>query len=101
MTQFVIAVDDCAQWPPSTIVQFIQFVIEIDRLGQWLLNTIVQFIQFVIEIDHLAQWVNLGKDCEMRHLKELIFKVNLNFSCCAVLKENEYCRMTFSHIRYA
>ena len=101
MNQFVIAVDHCAKWPPSTIVQFIQFVIEINRLAQWPLNTIVQFIQFVIEIDHLAQWINLGKDCEMSHLKELISKVNLNSSCCAVLKENKHCHMTFFHIRFA
>ena len=38
---------------------------------------------------------NSGKDCEMSDLKEPIFKVNLNFYCCAVsLKETEYC-MTF------
>ena len=31
---------------------------------------------------------NSCKDCDVRDLKELTFKVNLDFSYCAVLKEN-------------
>ena len=50
------------------------------------------FVKFFKTKTVVLKWCccNSAKICKMRNLKELIFKLNLKFSCCAVLKEKHY-----------